>query len=138
MENITKDQLFLIVWNDNSPYTCNFSAYRIEGWDESTNIKENKDLTNYGFADNCQEPVPLFQKIDEGSSDRIDLTHNLEEAEVPFLKGTIKWDGCCHLNFDNYIHFCDKQDAIGVGRLIGELYDLAKKMMEDQGTGTMI
>lgn len=54
------------------------------------------------------------------------------EAQV-FLSGSIKWDGCSNLQFDEQdnvcLHFCGKKAAMNVGVLLGRLYELAEKHM---------
>lgn len=62
-------------------------------------------------------------------------TSNIEEAE-PFLKGSIKWDGCSHNTFapgDNsgYIHGCGREDMIRLGKLFDVLFDIAIELMPD-------
>lgn len=54
--------------------------------------------------------------------------YDLDKAER-VIKGSIKWDGCSNWNMmpdDTLLHFCGKEGAIGLGTLLGRLYDIAK------------
>lgn len=57
----------------------------------------------------------------------------------PFLGGGIKWDNCANLIFEedagHYLHFCDRQQAVNVGILMGELYDLARELIGERWDG---
>src|SRR5579863_10552918 len=59
-------------------------------------------------------------------------TENYKEAQV-YLSGYVKWEGCSNFKFDvqDYIrlHFCSKEDAEGVGKLLGKLYNIAKELL---------
>ena len=46
-----------------------------------------------------------------------------------FIDGTIKWDGCAHLNFgdeDGYIHVCGEDTAAAVRFVLASVFDLAR------------
>ncbi len=52
---------------------------------------------------------------------------SMGEAEV-FVDGFIKWDGCSNFEFGPpgiMVHFCDREQAVGLGQLLGWLYDVA-------------
>lgn len=60
-----------------------------------------------------------------------DITEDVADAQV-FLRGSIKWDGCCNIRFDeqdeHMLHFCGRGDAARVGKLIDRLYDIAAEI----------
>lgn len=68
----------------------------------------------------------------DGSSGFLDFAHSVTEAQV-YLHGSLKWDGCCNLYFDQQdkvmLHFCGKKEAENIGVLLGRLYDLAKELV---------
>jgi hypothetical protein len=73
----------------------------------------------------------------KGAISGTDSVETTEEAQV-YLSGSIKWDGCSNLYFDEQdsiegtkcsLHFCGKQEAMNVGVLMGRLYDLAAKII---------
>jgi hypothetical protein len=50
----------------------------------------------------------------------------------PFLKGTVKWDGCSNWKFDDeWMHFCSKQEAKRLGTLLEKCYEMALELMPD-------
>lgn len=55
------------------------------------------------------------------------------EAAPTYLSGSIKWDGCSNLQFDEQescmLHFCSRKGASNVGVLLERLYDLAREAM---------
>jgi len=61
-----------------------------------------------------------------------DPVKKIDEAQV-FLHGSIKWDGCSNLHFDEQdnvcLHFCGREEATNIGVLFDRLYDLAAKMI---------
>lgn len=68
-------------------------------------------------------------EVADGSGD--EWTDDLEEAEV-FLSGFIKWDGCSNWDFKTDAcmkHFCGRDDANGLGRLMDRMYALAEEHM---------
>lgn len=49
------------------------------------------------------------------------------EAAPAFWTGFIKWDGCSNWDFkteDCAAHFCGRESATGIGRLMGRLYGI--------------
>lgn len=76
---------------------------------------------------------PLFHKINYQNSN--DDTENLEEAQV-YLSGTVKWDGCSNLKFDEQdnvmLHFCSRNDIKNLGIMLEKLYDIAIELMPKQ------
>ena len=70
----------------------------------------------------------------KGSHSYPDVVEDFEQAER-YLHGSIKWDGCSNLDFDDHergvsLHFCDKKDVVEIGEMLGILYDMAKSAME--------
>lgn len=58
-------------------------------------------------------------------------TEHLHKAQ-PFLRGSVKWDGCSNLSFSEQddgsnLHFCGRKMAAKVGKLLDRLYDLAEE-----------
>ena len=53
-----------------------------------------------------------------------------------YIRGTIKWDGCSHVNFgdkgdDGYLHLCGKQYWVLHNKLMEHIYDVATKNMKN-------
>lgn len=60
-----------------------------------------------------------------------DQTSKFEDAER-YVRGSVKWDGCSDLSFDDNncaLHFCSREDLGKVGRLLEALYDLAAEVI---------
>lgn len=74
--------------------------------------------------------TPLYTVKD--AIDCSESTENSDDAQV-FLSGSIKWDGCANLTFDEQetaaLHFCGRSDAQRVGKLLDRLYDLAGELI---------
>jgi len=76
----------------------------------------------------------IYCKTHEGPQDGI--TSDVNEA-VPFVRGHIKWDGCCNFEFDELaegdamLHACGRSEMTGLGALFGHLYDLAEELMPE-------
>lgn len=73
---------------------------------------------------------PIFLK--RGWNSSADIVDDLALAQV-YLSGSIKWDGCSNLRFDEQddtmLHFCGKQAAVDTGTLLGRLYDMAAEII---------
>ena len=111
-----KDLCFTIVYeHTNDPYVVNFWCYDIEGW--------------------LDDGKPLYHKKDSPSYP--DPVETIEEAEM-FLHGDVKWDGCSNWYFDEQnigmLHGCSRQDVTRFGDVLGRCWDIAKGVMEKQGT----
>jgi len=61
-----------------------------------------------------------------------DITLDPEKAEI-YLYGDIRWDGCSHNNFTNYIHGCSRQEMTRLGRLFETIFDIAMEIMPGNG-----
>ena len=59
-----------------------------------------------------------------------DTTLTTTDACV-WMSGSVKWDGCSDWHFcdpeEVSLHFCDKESAENIGKLLGNCYDLAKE-----------
>lgn len=93
---------------------------------------------DYQIGFRCYERVsvsgePLQYHV-YGWTDGLEWTPDLDRAQ-PFLSGTIKWDGCSNLTFDDQalgaLHFCGREHAAQVGALIARLYDLAAELISN-------
>jgi hypothetical protein len=74
---------------------------------------------------------PQFEKIDDTVCGI--PTPDPSEAQV-FMSGSVKWDGCSNWWFDEQdtgvmIHFCGRDAATAVGRVMHKMYDLAAARM---------
>lgn len=66
----------------------------------------------------------LFQAFDKNGAEF--WTKLIEETQ-PFIKGTIRSDGCSHNNFaeGGYLHACRAQELVRLGPLFERLYEWA-------------
>jgi hypothetical protein len=71
------------------------------------------------------QPLKFFQNDYENGWD---VTLDPEAAEV-LLRGEIKWDGCSHNYFIDYIHACDRQELTRLGVMFDRLFEWALEMM---------
>ena len=64
-----------------------------------------------------------------------EIVETTELAQV-FCHGTIKWDGCCDVYFDEQdstmLHGCGRKDLTRIGKLFDVLYDMALQLMPDR------
>ena len=85
-------------------------------------------------AQNISPPVLNLENLmwhKEGSSCHPDPTDNINDAEL-YLSGSIKWDGCSNWMFENSpYHFCGRDSAINIGKLLENLYNLAKDILKE-------
>jgi hypothetical protein len=104
------DYTFYFEIKDEEPiYFVEFVSFRIEMWDE-------------------EDEKPLYLKVGAMSNSNDNLTPNMDEAEK-FITGSIKWDGCSHLYFPDYIHYCSSEDAANLGKLLSDLYKEAQQFL---------
>lgn len=51
-------------------------------------------------------------------------------SPLKYFSGSVKWDGCANVRFDEQdnvmLHFCGRNDAMRIARLIEKIYDLAE------------
>jgi hypothetical protein len=70
--------------------------------------------------------TPCYQR--RGAMSSPDFVDSIHEAEV-FLSGSIKWDGCANVRFDEQdevmLHFCGQDETDKIGLLFAKLYALA-------------
>lgn len=73
-------------------------------------------------------------KFEKSKGRGIEPTPNIDEAIV-LLKGSIKFDGCSDINFDNggYLHSCSRQELTRFGPLFNKLFDIAMRLMPNNG-----
>jgi hypothetical protein len=107
---------------------------RIEHWDDimygaTFDAHEHyvnvRAFTIYKMSDGSYE----YQDAEAHSSPS--PVADIDKAET-FVRGSIKWDGCSNLEFNDdevMLHFCSKEGAMNVGVLLGRLYDVAREMM---------
>jgi hypothetical protein len=111
---------FLIVATPHEHY-CEFRCYACLGFE----------------ADSKGEyTIPLYERDEDGPSP--EAISDFAQAAV-YLSGSIKWDGCANLQFDEQercmLHFCGREDARKVGKLIDRLYDLAAELFPKWDAG---
>lgn len=75
-------------------------------------------------------PMKSFAR--KGARSSMDTTYELDEAQR-VIDGYVKWDGCSDLDFfpdrNGNDHFCGKNNAMGLGLLIGEIYEFARELL---------
>jgi hypothetical protein len=107
-----KDIGYLCVMEANSHY-ADFTVYQV-----------------VGSSGPCETEVSEFHRAGYKSSD--DLVERVEEAQI-YLHGSVKWDGCADIAFDEQenvmLHFCGQTDATNIGVLLGRIYELAARMI---------
>lgn len=60
------------------------------------------------------------------------LTNPWDDREDTYLRGYVKWDGCCNFwfgNDDGYHHFCGARELQQMRGLLKKLYSLASEIM---------
>lgn len=98
-----------------------FESYAIQTIETTETCIEFVVAKVIGHAVDGAEELPLY------STEACGTTGQFDEAEKS-LSGSIKWDGCSNWDFHTEAcaaHFCGRKDAVGIGRLMGHLYDLA-------------
>jgi hypothetical protein len=73
--------------------------------------------------------VPHFHR--KGAADSGDMTTDRAEAE-PYVRGTIKWDGCSHVYFgdeDGYLHLCGRRSFDDLRALLDRAWAVAASEM---------
>jgi len=89
-----------------------FKVYKVYGLDKKTNT---------------------YLWEDKRDNTGVSPTGNLKYAAV-YLSGSIKWDGCANLYFDEQnddtmLHFCGLNDALALAPLLREMYSIAHQEM---------
>ncbi len=73
-----------------------------------------------------EDGKPLFHKLNYENGG--DMVESASEAQ-PYFSGSIKWDGCANVQFDEQencmLHFCGQKDALKIAGLIQAVYALA-------------
>lgn len=64
-----------------------------------------------------------------GARSSSEMTEDIENAEL-HISGTIKWDGCAHVDFGRggYIHFCGPSEPRKMGEALHKVWELAKPL----------
>lgn len=72
----------------------------------------------------------IYEEKDANSG--MDTVSNLEEAQV-FMSGSLKWDGCSNVKFDeqdnSMLHFCGLSGWQNLAKAIEKLHELAVEIM---------
>lgn len=77
------------------------------------------------------DDAPLYTK--KGATVSSDHVEDPRLAER-FVAGSVKWDGCAHLNFgsdDGYVHFCGREDFDKVGSVMPMIYERCGAIMKE-------
>jgi hypothetical protein len=86
----------------------------------------------YDWVGKDQSGVTLFELAGCGGGQ---FTEDVEQA-ARFAHGSIRWDGCCNVMFDEcadncMLHGCCREDMSRIGKLFDELYGLAAAAMPE-------
>lgn len=96
----------------------------------------NELLSNDGF---CEFQIKLFGDFEYAMEFEVYevVSWEADDSNTPcdtelYIKGTIKWDGCSHLNFgdEGYLHLCGKSYFVKHCKVITALYELAEKTIK--------
>lgn len=85
-----------------------------------------------GFEAPGEEPVIVHFEIVEGSLATDPVTRKAIWEEELFVRGNVKWDGCCNIDFcgETMAHFCGDNDISSTFKLIeAMIYQLAVTAM---------
>jgi hypothetical protein len=111
----TDIQFAVVMHREGDNLWVDFKAYEIVYCDDWDNPK------SYGY-------------YVTGWTSSVETIETIEGAQV-YLSGSIKWDGCSNMQFDEQekamLHFCGKSNAMNIGTLLERLYDLAAEMMPE-------
>lgn len=84
------------------------------------------EFTAFEIIGKYEDGKPLFHKANY--QDGGDMVESASEAQ-PYFSGSIKWDGCANVQFDEQescmLHFCGLKDALKIANMIKAVYDLA-------------
>jgi len=109
---IITDENFTVDYDVGSAWV-NFKVYEITGHQRGSTDKFD---------------VPVYEALDAKSSD--DETLDINKANI-FMHGTIKWDGCSHLNFgqEGYLHICGNRQIKLLKDIIDTVYFKCGELM---------
>lgn len=70
----------------------------------------------------------------KGAEDSSDNTDSIADAEH-YVKGSVKWDGCSHLNFgdEGYLHLCGRADFDKLTEALPVIYERCGALMAAAG-----
>jgi len=74
------------------------------------------------------EGSPL--KFEARGDGAVGPTHDIDKAEV-LITGSIRFDGCSHNYFQDYIHGCGRDELVRLGALYTLLFDWAIEFMPE-------
>lgn len=72
--------------------------------------------------------VALYERNDQKAGP-VELTNDIADAAEMF-HGFLKWDGCGHVHFAEYLHVCGWRDWQGLAAVIREVYALAARTLD--------
>ena len=99
---------FLSVFSEHREFYQEFEIYCIETYDEKTG-------------------EPSYHE--KGVSHYPCNTEKLSNGER-FVIGSIKWDGCSHINFDDtYFHGCSRKDLLDIGKILALTHEMCIALM---------
>lgn len=112
---------------------------RVQHWNDIryTCVLEPKGLWGefklYQISLIHDDGVREYERADGTSS--VDLTMDVAEAQV-FASGSIKWDGCSNIKFDELesgvmIHGCDRDALLHIGEALARTYDVVASCLAD-------
>lgn len=94
-------------------------------------------LAYWTYQGGSDEAIVCLQNTDSGTYP--DFVDPLPDGSPDFARGerliagTIKWDGCTHLQWrETYIHFCGRDGVKAQARVLLKLYDLALAIMPER------
>lgn len=70
----------------------------------------------------------------KGSTGSGDETSDIKEAQT-YIKGVVKWDGCCHYYFgdeDGYIHLCGGGNIKNLMEVVKKIYNRSGELMSSR------
>ena len=87
----------------------------------------NQGIAIYVLDGLTLDDIPLYHK--KGESCYPSATELLSEGEI-YLTGSIKWDGCSHINFaDTYFHGGSRQDLLNIGEILALAHTICIQLM---------
>lgn len=63
-----------------------------------------------------------------GSEERLTLADVVKEPrdDLALIYGSVKWDGCCNVSFEQCAHFCGLEDTRKLGKVFELIYECAR------------
>ena len=63
---------------------------------------------------------------------------NYVEASEEQIEGSIKWDGCANIAYDNYMHYCEPSDFILQANVLEWVYSKARELIPENEIGEWV